>query len=175
MRPHSCVQGPCLVCLKNEIHAAPLLCPGFLFEKFSGLKSCGPPPMSWVLVWLVLWVKFMLFHSCALGSCLVGLVVLWVKFMLFHSCSLNSCFVFLLGCIRAVPLVCVLWVNFMASHSCVLDSCLVYLLTEIHAVPLLCLGFLSGLSYGWVFVWLVSTSCGPIPVSWVLVWLDFAP
>ena len=127
MRSHSCVLGYCLFCLMGQLHAVPLLCPGLLAGLSYGSISCGPTPVSWVLVWLVSWVKFRLFHSCLLNSCLVCL----------------------LGQIRAVPLLCVLWVNFMRPHSCVLCSCLVCLLSEIHAVPLLCLGFLSGLSYGW--------------------------
>ena len=50
MQSHSRVLGACLVCLMGQLHAVPLLCPGFL----SGL-SFGS-------------------HSCVLGSCLVSLM-----------------------------------------------------------------------------------------------------
>ena len=50
MRSYSCVLGSCLVCLLNEIHAVPLLCPGFLAGLSFGSTSCVPSPVVWLLV-----------------------------------------------------------------------------------------------------------------------------
>ena len=66
MRSRFCVLGSCLVYLMNEIHAVQLLCPGFLSGLFSGSNSCGPTPVSWVLVCFVLGRRFKRSHSCVL-------------------------------------------------------------------------------------------------------------
>ena len=162
MRSHFCVLGSCLACFPGQIHAVILLCPGFLCGLSCGSTSCCPTPVSWLLVWFVLWVNFMRSHSCVLGSCLVGLVgqihavpLLSSEFLTSRSPTL----VRLMGQLHAVPLLCL---GFLPD-SCVLGFCLVCSMAGNHEVPLLCPGFLSGLSYG-------STSCCPASVSWILAW-----
>ena len=140
----------------------------------------------------------MRFHSSVLGCCLICLMgqiypvpLLCAGFLFVLSYGSNSCdptpvswllvcFVFWVNfslsyewknsCGKLVSskifVWFVLWVKFMRSYLCVLGSCLDCFLGQTHAVPLLCPGFLSGWSCG-------STSCGPTPVSWGLVWLVF--
>ena len=168
IRSFSCVLGSFLVCHAGQIHAVPLLCPGFLSGLSYGSTSCCPASASWILAWFVLGMKFMQPHSCVLVSCLVcfrntihAVTLLCPGFLSSLSSGSNSC--------GRTPvswiLVCfVFWVNFMRSRFCFSGSCLVCLMVQLHAFPLLCPGFLSGLSSG-------SNSCGHTPVSWVLVWL----
>ena len=171
MQSHSCVLGSWLVCLVGQLHAFLVLSSGFLSDLSYGSTACVPTPVSWVLVWFVLWVKFMRSHSCALGSCLV------VFLGQLHAVPL-LCHGFLSGLSDGstscghtpVTWVLVCFVLIQDSYSCVVYSCLPCLRNTTHAVTLLCPGMLSGLSYG-------STSCGPTPVSWILVcfvfWVNF--
>ena len=141
-------------------------CARVLSGCFSGSTSCSPTPVSWGLVWFVLWVRFMRSHSCVLGSCVAcfldqshAVPLLCPGFLSGLSCGSNSC--------GHTP---VSWVlvrfvfryKFMWSCSCVLASCLDCFLEQSYKVPLLSPGFYSGLSSG-------STSRGFTAVSWVLV------
>ena len=144
MQSHSCVLG--------QIHGVIFLCPGFLSGLFSGSSLCGPTPVSWVLVWFVLWLKFMRSYFCVLGSCMVCLLIPVHAVPLL--CVLGSCLVCLRGQLYAVLLLCpgflsglshgsdsrsptlvswvlvcsVLGIHFTRSNSCVLDFDLVCLI-----------------------------------------------
>ena len=137
---HSCVLASCLVCLMGQLHAVPLLCPGFLSGWSCGSNSCGQTLVTWVLVWFVflgqLYAVPLLCHgflsglsygSTSCGHTPVSWVLVWFVFRVNFKAHTPDIFV----CFES-------GIQLTRSHSGVLGCCLVCLMNEIHAVPLLC-------------------------------------